>query len=416
MAMIECESTYRGVVLNGDGRESSKRRRPIQILELRAAGGAGGGPEKTILQSAARSDPSRFAVTVCYLRDMMDGNLDIAARAKSLEVDYIEIRQRHALDPAIWKTVRRLVRERHIDIVHAHDYKTDLIAWLVGRCETVVPLSTAHGWTGHGWKEKLVYYPIDKRLLVRFPRVIAVSSQIRDVLLQCGGRADRIQTVLNGIDHHTYRRHPERERAARVKLGLGQGEVVVGGVGRLAPEKRFEVLLEAVAILIGGGRELRLVIAGDGPERGALERQADQLGIGPSCRFLGHCPDIIELHHALDVLVQSSAYEGTPNVVLEAMALETPIVATDVGGTAEIAPGGLVPPGDPQAIARAIERSLTDREATARRVREARQRVEGMLSFDARMQTVERIYEELVAEDRCRPARHLRAASWHRGP
>jgi glycosyltransferase involved in cell wall biosynthesis len=420
--MIDNLLDHRPMPMNGDHQTlpntdgEVSRRGPIRILELRAAGGAGGGPEKTILQGAARSDPKRFAVTVCYLRDLVDEDFDIDSRARKLGIDYVEVRQRHALDTDIWKAVLSLVRQRRIDIAHAHDYKTDLLAWLLGCWERVIPLSTAHGWTGHGWKEKLLYYPIDKRLLAKFPRVIAVSGEIRQVLLQHGARPDRVQTVVNGIDHRAFRRERTQEAEARERFGLKPGLTVIGGIGRLAPEKRFDVLLEAVATLARGRPEIRLVIAGEGPEREALARKADELGIAPVCRFLGYCGNIIELHHALDVFVQSSDYEGTPNVVLEAMALETPLVATDVGGTAEIAADGLiVPPGNPLEMARAIARTLGEREETAQRVRASRQRVEESLSFETRMHRVEEIYEELLTEKRRQVGRQLPARGWNRG-
>ncbi len=157
---------------------------PIRVLELRSVRGTGGGPEKTILLGTAPGPTRRdFAITVCYIRDERDTVFGIDAKASALPVDYVELRERHSLDPSIWSSLRRLVRERHIDIVHAHEYKTDLLAWLLGKFESVVPLSTAHGWTGHTPRETAVYYPLDKRLLSRFPRVIAVSGEIRNELI-----------------------------------------------------------------------------------------------------------------------------------------------------------------------------------------------------------------------------------------
>ena len=110
------------------------------------------------------------------------------------------------------------------------------------------------------------------------------------------------------------------------------------------------------------------------------------------------------VHHAFDLFVQSSDYEGTPNSVLEAMALRTPIVATDVGGTAELVAHGvhglIVPPGDVDALAGAIERALSDPAAMLARADAARDRVEQELSFERRMRRVEAIYEELMANHR----------------
>jgi glycosyltransferase involved in cell wall biosynthesis len=374
--------------------------RPIRVLEPRAGRGNGGGPEKTILLGAARADPRRFAITVCYLRDARDPRFAIGARAARLGLDYVEVREEHPFDPSIFTRVRALVRERRIEIVHAHEYKTDLLALLLARAERVTPLATVHGWTGHTAKERL-YYAVDKRLLAWFPLVIAVSSEIRRVLLRAGARPSRIRTIPNAIDPADFRRDRAREAAVREALGVAPGEVVIGSVGRLARQKRFDLLLDALAIARRARPDLRLAIAGEGKERASLEARAARLGLAGAVRLLGHRPDVAEVHHALDVFVQSSDYEGTSNAVLEAMALETPLVATRAGGTADLVADGvhglLVPCGDAGAIASAIERTLADREATARRVSAARARVEGELSFEARRAALEAIYEELAA-------------------
>jgi glycosyltransferase involved in cell wall biosynthesis len=372
---------------------------PIRVLELRSVWGTGGGPEKTILLGTARTNPAKFAITVCYLRDARDTVFGIDARAAGLPVDYTEIIERHSFDPSIWPTLRRLVRERRIDIVHAHDYKTNVLAWLLARFERVIPLSTVHGWTGSSRRERLVYYPIDKRLLGWFPAAIAVSEQIRQELLRHGAKPDRVRTILNGIDQKRFTRDPARTPLVRASLGLDPGTTVIGAVGRLESEKRFDVLIDAVAALRTAQSHVTLMIVGDGSLRGALASQIDRLQLGQSCRLLGHRDDVVDLHHAFDLFVQSSDYEGTPNAVLEAMALGTPVVATDVGGTAQLIRHGIdgliAPPGDVEALTRAIEQALTDEAGRAARARAARRRVETDLSFETRMAAVEAIYTEL---------------------
>jgi glycosyltransferase involved in cell wall biosynthesis len=143
-----------------------------------------------------------------------------------------------------------------------------------------------------------------------------------------------------------------------------------------------------------------LIIAGAGSQLAALESLASELLPGNACRLLGHRTDVHRLHHAFDVFAQSSEYEGTPNSVLEAMAMETPVVATAAGGTAELVEdevhGLIVPCGDVNSLAAAIARTIVERELTAARVAQARRRVETTLSFDARIATVERMYRELV--------------------
>jgi glycosyltransferase involved in cell wall biosynthesis len=377
--------------------------RPIRILELRSVRGTGGGPEKTILLGSARTDPRSFEITVCYLRDRRDPVFDIGSRAADLPVKYVELLEAHSFDPTVFLRLRRLVRERAIDIVHAHEYKTDVLAWLVSKFEPVVPLSTVHGWTGHSTRERYVYYPLDKRVLAWFPKLIAVSGDIANELVRAGAERRRIVTVLNGIDHRAFRRDRARTRQARQTLGVEDDCYVIGAVGRLEPQKRFDLLLEAfAAVRRESPRHLRLFIAGDGSLFKALNETIARLGLGEACTLLGHRADVTNLHHAFDLFVQSSDYEGTPNAVLEAMALETPIVATSAGGSAEIVrheiDGLIVPRGSSQQLAEAMQRAMNDPTASQMRAQSARRRVETDLSFEARMAAVESVYRELFQQ------------------
>ncbi len=378
----------------------SRRRGAVRILELRSVRGTGGGPEKTILLGASRSDRSRYVVTVCYIRDARDPVFGIDSRAAQLRIDYVELTERHSFDPRLWSALRALVHKGRFDIVHSHDYKTDLLALLLARAEGIIPLTTAHGWTGHSLKERWLYYPAGKRLIRAFPMAIAVSGEIRSELIRAGAHPSRVRVVLNGIDHKTFRRDRARRETARQELGLQPHDVVIGAIGRAEPQKRFDVLIQAYAALRQHWPALRLVIAGDGSQLGALETLAASLFPPNRCRLLGHDADIARLHHAIDLFVQSSDYEGTPNAVLEAMAFESPVVATAAGGTAEIVTDGVhgivVPPGDPMVLATAIDRALSDRAGCRERAERARRRIETELSFDARMNRVESIYSELV--------------------
>lgn len=376
---------------------------PIRVLHLRSVRGTGGGPEPLILNSARHSDPRHLAVSACYLRGRRDPTFDVDRRAGDLGIPYFEVREGHSIDPTVWRRLRRLVRDQRAEIIHAHDYKADLLALLLARVEPVVPLATAHGWTGATRRERFLYYPVDRLLLRRFPRVIAVSEQIRTVLLRHGAEAERVVVVRNGIDAQRMRRDRSREAGVRAALGLGATDFVIGAVGRLAPQKRFDLLLRAVATLLPSRPNLRLIVAGEGDQRRSLESQARALGLGEVCRLLGQRRDVATLQHAFDLFVQSSTYEGTSIALLEAMALETPIVATNAGGTGDIIESGvhglLVPPGDAEALARAIDLAAASPSDRAQRAAAARHRVERELSHEVWLQSMERIYRDLLRAD-----------------
>jgi glycosyltransferase involved in cell wall biosynthesis len=382
---------------------------PIRILELRSVRGTGGGPDKTILTGTAQADPTRYAITVCYIRDKRDRSFRISGRARQLPIDYAEIQERHPLDPAIWRRARALVRERRVDIVHAHDYKTDLLAFLLGLCETVVPISTAHGWAGHTPKEELLYYPLDRWLLTRFPRVIAVSADIKDRLVSRGAKPECVTVVPNGIDVSVFRREQSREKEARSTLRLDEKDQVIGAVGRLEKEKNYPLLIRSFANLAGEFPGLKVLIAGDGTLREELSQLIGERGLSERCLLLGQVEDIVFLHHALNLFVMCSDNEGSPNAVLEAMALGTPVVSTDVGGIRDLLEHRthalLVPRGDEASLTAAIRDALTDVGPTRDRAVAARLKVERDLSFERRMRRVEEVYDDTFAKYRNSPWR-----------
>jgi len=378
----------------------SHRTGPVRVLELRSVRGTGGGPEKTILMGAAIADRDRASVTVCYLRDRRDGIFAIDERARDARVDYVEVVEKHSFDPSVWPQLRRLVADRQIDVVHSHDYKTNLLALMLAKSCGVSALSTVHGWTGHSPRERFLYYPADKRVLAKFPRLIAVSTDIANELIAHGAAPERVTTVLNAIDPRAFQRDPAHVAAARARLNLQPDHIAIGAVGRLEPQKRFDLLLDAFAPLYKRNPKLHLIIAGDGSLWNALNEQRRQLELQDGVTLTGHVTSVVPLHHALDLFVQSSDYEGTPNAVLEAMAMETPIVATEAGGTAERVHDGvhgrIIPIGRVDKLIYAISAALHDPAATRRMKVRARQRVEGELSFESRVRKVEGIYQELI--------------------
>ena len=362
--------------------------------------GTGGGPEKTILLGARLADPARTRVTVCYLRDARDDVFSIDQRAREHGVEYVEIVERGSWDPTTIGALTRLVADRRVDIVHSHDYKTNLLTWLAARRRRVRALATSHGWTGHSARERYVYYPVDKRVLSRFPLVIAVSEEIRRELIDHGASPGHVRTLLNGIDPGAFQRQPASEAAARQQFGVSADAFVIGAVGRLEPQKRFDLLIGAFADLVHEYPHARLLIAGEGSARAALERQIAALELGDRCRLAGQQSDILRFHHALDLFVQSSEYEGTPNVVLEAMALETPVVATDVGGTRELCEDGvhgtIVPAGDAAALSAAIVALIANPARRRALARAARGHVERNLSFAQRVRALDDIYQSMM--------------------
>jgi glycosyltransferase involved in cell wall biosynthesis len=195
--------------------------------------------------------------------------------------------------------------------------------------------------------------------------IVAVSDALRDRLIELGVPGSRIEVLRNGVDLELFA--PQDRAAARRELGLGTKGPVVLSVGWLIPRKGHDLAIRAATAM----PEVRLVIVGDGPEAPALQRLARQLGSSERVRFLGSMAQerLATVYSAADVLVLASTREGLPNVLLEALACGTPVIATAVWGTPEIVAspvsGRLVDQATPQAITAALRDLLADPPARA---------------------------------------------------
>jgi glycosyltransferase involved in cell wall biosynthesis len=221
----------------------------------------------------------------------------------------------------------------------------------------------------------------------------------------------RIETIHNGIDPQSFRRRSARGEA-RGRLGIpAAGPTVIGGVGRLDEAKGFTHLIDAAARLVAEGRDLLVVLAGDGPLKGDLHAQASRLGIGDRVRFLGFVADIQPVYDALDLFVLPSLCETLGYAHLEAMATELPAVGTLVGGVPEVIvpgeTGDLVPPADPAALSAAIRRYFDSADLGRRMGRAGRERViRHFRERDMADRTLD-VYRRLLAEDKPRRRAHV---------
>jgi glycosyltransferase involved in cell wall biosynthesis len=235
--------------------------------------------------------------------------------------------------------------------------------------------------------------------------VAAVSDDLRRHLGDLKVPASKCSLIENAIDTAQYLRR-RTPAAARAALGLDPARMVVGAVGRLSPEKGFDTLIRAADRLLRGGADFDLLIVGEGPEKPRLQALIDELGRASRVRLLGHRSDMIDLFEAMDVFALSSLREGLPNVLLEAMALEVPVVATRVAGVPRLVADGesglLVEPGDEARLAEALDRLLGDDGLRESLGRAARGVIERRFSFDVRMNKMRAVYDALLGPARGR--------------
>lgn len=270
-----------------------------------------------------------------------------------------------------YRALGAYVESHRPDVVHTHGYRPDVIASAAARRRGSASVSTVHGFTGGGARDRLYEY-LQVRAMRRMHAVIAVSTPLRARLVASGVPHERVHVVSNAYAPSGLLLS---RAAARERLGVPGDARIAGWVGRLSREKGADIMLRALA---AAGSEWQLAVVGDGPERHMLEALAAELGIAKRVRWCGLVPDAGTLLAAFDVFALSSRTEGTPIVLLEAMAAGVPIVASRVGGVPDVVrdtEAELVPPEDPGAIAAALALVATAPERTLSRVEAARARV-----------------------------------------
>jgi glycosyltransferase involved in cell wall biosynthesis len=250
---------------------------------------------------------------------------------------------------------RSAVRAADPDVVLAHNVGATVASWLALRSlRRPTPLATVfHGVAASDYRAAAM------TLSVAPQAVVTVSAAIRDRLAAAGLRRRTPIVIPNAVTAPT----PVDPAVARAELALPTDAPVALCAARLVVQKRHDVLLHAWALTTAAERGAVLLLAGDGPERAAVEARVRTLGLEASVRILGARDDVPRLLAAADVCTLASDWEGLPMALLEAMAAGRPVVATAVDGVREIlrhGGGRLAPPGDPAALAAALDALLTD--------------------------------------------------------
>jgi L-malate glycosyltransferase len=301
----------------------------------------------------------------------------------------------------------RLVRRMGAEVVHTQDRYTNAFLIPPARVAGVRVVASRRWWDLQPSRA----IRAGNRLAFRVAHhVTANSERVAELVRSVDGvPARKITVVPNFLDEWALETGGEAERLMlRERLGVpAAGVRVVGAVANLRPVKAHEVLLEAMAIVMRTRHDVRLALVGDGECRPALERQARALGIAERVIFAGARSGPVNWHAAFDVSVLSSYSEGFPNTVVEGMAAGNPVVATNVGGTADAiqdeVTGLLVEAGSAAALASALGRVLDD-EALAHRLGEAAlELARRKFRADAVIPRLEVLYSSLLAGSRLRP-------------
>lgn len=318
----------------------------------------------------------------------------LGERARERGIPVIDFPYRQEFSLAGLRALRRVVRDRNIDLVHAHSAKTATMAGLLRLVAPEVKIIVT----------RRVDFSTRRNPLRRFKyavlphRTIAISNGIREVLIADGIAPEAITVIPSGIDMARF--EGVEPIPLRQDLGIPEATPLIGFVGALTHHKGVDVLLDAVHRM---PKEMpwSLVIIGAGEDEGELRKQARAAGRA-HVHFLGFREDVPSILRALDVFVLPSRSEGLGTSILDAMACELPVVGSRVGGIPEACRDGetgiLVPPEDPEALAEALERLLADADLRRDLGGRGRQLVERRFQALHTAEETYRLYGELLVQ------------------
>jgi glycosyltransferase involved in cell wall biosynthesis len=364
-----------------------------------------GGSQTHLIQVLRLLDRDRFEPLLCCLTGA--GALLDAARATGTTV--LDGGLGSLKSPAAVAAIARLsgvMRRERIDVVHNYLLRANVIGTLAGRAARV-PVVLA---SKRGCHERHGFEMVGARLSNRLADCVTANAEaVRDfVHAHEGCPREKMVVIPSGIDTDRFAPLPEGDYKTR--LGVPADAVVVGSLTRMRVRKGVEEFLRAMAAICGERPEVHVVVAGDVELDAGLQALVDAAGLGERLHLLGRRRDVPEVLSAFDVFVLSSHGEGMSNAILEAMAMEKPVVATAVGGTVEVVEEGvtghLVPARDAEALARGIRRVLDDRGRGRAMGARGRQVVVDRFSAKAMVRRMEALYTQLLgAREAGQPAR-----------
>jgi len=293
-------------------------------------------------------------------------------------------------------------RQHQFDILHTHKYKDNILGSLATSGKIPPRIRTIHGFPepfGGFQAVKISAYELVDNWVNRYliDQILVVSLDLQNHLINKFG-SEKVTCIHNAIDIEQIRvTKPATE--LRKELKLGEKEFLIGTMGRLTPVKGLESFLKAARIIRCQKPNVKFIIAGDGPLKDALQKQARECGLDEVVLFLGHRNDSHDILGLLDLFVVSSMSEGIPMVLLEALSLARPVVATLIGGIPEVIEHGvsglLVTPGREDELAKSCIALMDDSDYARRLGAAGRQRVVEHFSASAMANNVAEIYRSL---------------------
>jgi glycosyltransferase involved in cell wall biosynthesis len=358
------------------------------------------GAENVLLTLAKEMRGSDYVPVIGVFRNSDNPNDDLSRAAQEDGIETVTFPCNGKFDLRTVFAIRRFIFEHRIQIIHTHNYKSNFYGLMASLFTQARLMSTCHNWITTNRKLS-AYSLVDQYLLRFFDVIVTVSENIVNTLLAKGVNPGKIVRVLNGVCLDKFNGGGKRDDALRKEFGIPLNCSVVGTVGRLSPEKGYELLLQAGKDVLKTFPDAHFMIVGDGPQKDDLRETCDRLGLNSRVIFTGKRRDIGRLYSIMDIFVISSHTEGLPMVLLEAMASGVPVIATKVGSIPDVVSDGvnglLVESGNVRQIREAIENLLMNPEMGRRYSLEGRRSIRLGYSSKVMAENYFKIYSRLVS-------------------
>ncbi|MES9850484.1 MAG: glycosyltransferase family 4 protein [Candidatus Thiodiazotropha sp. L084R] len=368
---------------------------PIQILDIRDSPWHDG-PGRTIIEVASGLKAQGIDIRITSFVSDNSTDSDYLEKAREKGLECIEIKETKTFDSAIVDQIVALHQTFPFTIIHSHDLRSNVYGLLAARKLRLPIIATMHGWVANSIKRKAIMVLGNLMLSYLFDAVITVSNSAKQRLDSYLPTA-RLMTIHNTLATQDYK-HIDGGTFRR-SLNIPKETPLLAKIGRLSPEKRQDQLILASKQLVEDGYDFKVLFIGVGPEESRLRLLSEQLGIADFFIFTGFIEDMLPVYSEIDLVVQTSSTEGLPNVILEAMLMRVPVIATDVGGTSEIVNssevGRLIPPENESVLVSALKSFLDAPEVYRNKLDKAEQRIRDSFDSDKRLEKMAALYRDV---------------------
>lgn len=373
----------------------------MTILDLRDSPWVDG-PGRTILDCAESLQQMGCRFVIGTFANAHGEESVYAAEARRRNLEVLILRESGQFDWRVFAQLLRAMKAIKVDIVHTHDLRSNVIGLLCARWHSKPVITTVHGWIANTTKRR-VYRALDKMLLRFFDAIVAVSNRTKELIEKAWIAESRITVINNALKIEQY--IPDKsDQSYRTELGVDGKTLLIANIGRLSPEKGHLEFLQAGKELLPKHPRIKFILIGVGPEQALLESFVSDNGMAKNVVFAGFRNDMKRIYNSLDLVVQSSYTEGMPNVVLESLLMNVPVIASDVGGTAEIIEHGktgvLILPGQPAELAREIASFVANPVRHKTMARLGREVVIDRFNHQKRVEEFAALYSQLMARSK----------------